>query len=307
MTTAQGTAIAPRPHAPQTDNPLAQTRGLVEAALGGAAAAKITVQPLRGNISVLMGAGGNIAVLPGRDGKLLIDAGFAGARPAITDALEGISSDPIKHLINTHWHFDHTDGNEWLHAAGASILAHDNTRKHLSTDTRVDGWDYTFPAAPAGAIPTDTFASERTIHLNGATIELTYYPPAHTDSDISVNFTDAEVFLTGDTWWNGYYPFIDYSTGGSIDGTIRAAEENLAKVTDRMILIPGHGPIADKSHLAHFRDILVEIRSRVAGLKKEGRSLPEIIAAKPSAAYDAKWGGGFMSPSVFTALVYQGI
>src|SRR5216683_4812627 len=114
----------------------AQDDGLVQTARKTAAAATITVQKLRGNVSVLMGAGGNIAVLPGRDGKLLIDAGFAGARPKITDALASIGSDPIKHLINTHWHFDHTDGNEWLHSAGATILAHENTRKHLSTDTR---------------------------------------------------------------------------------------------------------------------------------------------------------------------------
>ena len=113
--------------------------GLVEKARKEAASATITVQRLRGNVSVLMGAGGNIAVLPGRDGKLLIDAGFAGARPKIADALTGISSDPIKHLINTHWHFDHTDGNEWLHSAGATILAHENTRKHLSVNTRVEG------------------------------------------------------------------------------------------------------------------------------------------------------------------------
>jgi len=120
--------------------------GLVEKARKEAASATITVQRLRGNVSVLMGAGGNIAVLPGRDGKLLIDAGFAGARLKIAEALEGISPDPVKHLINTHWHFDHTDGNEWLHSAGATILAHENTRKHLSENTRVEGWDFTFTA-----------------------------------------------------------------------------------------------------------------------------------------------------------------
>src|SRR5260370_38466891 len=134
-------------------NLFADEDGLVETARKTGAAATITVQALRGNVSVLMGAGGNIAVLPGRDGKLLIDAGFAGARPRITEALASISSDPIKHLINTHWHFDHTDGNEWLHSAGAAILAHENTRKHLSTTTRVEGWNFTFPPSPAGAIP----------------------------------------------------------------------------------------------------------------------------------------------------------
>jgi glyoxylase-like metal-dependent hydrolase (beta-lactamase superfamily II) len=254
-----------------------------------------------------MGAGGNIAVLPGRDGKLLIDAGFSGARPQISDALTHISSDPIKHLINTHWHFDHTDGNEWLHSAGAAIIAHENTRKHLSAATRVQDWDFTFPPSPAGAIPSEVFTTERTLKLNGTQITLTHYSPAHTDSDISVHFTDADVFHVADTFWNGFYPFIDYSTGGSIDGTIRATEANLAKVTSKTIIIPGHGSIGDKTQLTFYRDLLVTTRDKVSRLKKQGKSLAEIIATKPTAAYDAKWGGGFMSPAMFTGLVFEGV
>ena len=283
------------------------TIGLVQRARSTAAAATITVQKLRGNISVLLGAGGNIAVLSGRDGKLLIDAGFAGARPKISDALAGISADPIKHLINTHWHFDHTDGNEWLHSAGAAILAHENTRKHLSTDTRVEGWNFTFQASPTGAIPAKVFQTEQTVQLNGATIALQHYPPAHTDSDISVHFVEADIFHVADTFWNGYYPFIDYSTGGSIDGTIRATEANLAKVTDKMIVIPGHGPVGDKQQLIVYRDLLVSVRDKLASLKKEGKTLDEIVAAKPTAATDAKWGGGFMTPKQFIGLVFQGV
>src|SRR3974390_577679 len=278
----------------------AQDEGLVQTARRTAAASTITVQKLRGNISVLMGAGGNIAVLTGRDGKLLIDAGFAGARPKINDALGSISSDPIKHLINTHWHFDHTDGNEWLHSAGAAILAHTNTRKYLSTTTRVAGWNLTFAPAPAGAIPAEVFDDERTVKLNGTTIALKHYVPAHTDSDISVHFTDADIIHIADTYWNGYYPFIDYSTGGSIDGMIRATESNLATVTNKTIIIPGHGPVADKSQLTAYRDLLVTVRDKVAALKTRGLSLDEVLASKPTANYDAKWGGGFMSPRMFT-------
>ena len=285
----------------------AQDEGLVQTARKTAAAATISVEKLRGNVSVLMGAGGNIAVLPGRDGKLLIDAGFAGARPKISDALGSLSSDPIKHLINTHWHFDHTDGNEWVHSEGAAILAHANTRKHLSTTTRVEGWNFTFSPWPAGAIPAEVFDDERTVKLNGTTIALKYYGPAHTDGDISVYFTEADILHVGDTFWNGFYPFIDYSTGGSIDGMIRATEANMAKVTDKMIVIPGHGAIGDKSQLAFYRDLLVGTREKVATLKKQGKSLDEIIAAKPTAATDAKWGGGFMSPRQFIGLVFQGV
>jgi len=285
----------------------AQEDGLVQTARRTAATDKITIQKLRGNVSVLLGAGGNIAVLPGRDGKALIDAGFAGARPQITDALAGISSEPIKHLINTHWHFDHTDGNEWLHSVGAAILAHTNTRKHLSTTTRVEGWNFTFDPAPAGAIPAEVFDDERTLKLNGTTIALKHYAPAHTDSDISVHFTDSDILHVADTFWNGYYPFIDYSTGGSIDGMIRATEANLAKVSDTTIVIPGHGEVADKSQLSFYRDLLVGTREKVATLKKQGKSLDEIVAAKLTAATDAKWGNGFRSPKDFIGDVFQGV
>jgi glyoxylase-like metal-dependent hydrolase (beta-lactamase superfamily II) len=285
----------------------AQDDGLEQIARKTAAAATIIVQKLRGNVSVLMGAGGNIAVLPGRDGKLLIDAGFAGARPKISDALRSLSSDPIRHLINTHWHFDHTDGNEWLHTAGAAILAHANTRKHLSTTTRVEGWNFTFPPSPPGAVPAEVFEDERTVQLNGATIALKHYAPAHTDSDISVHFTDADVLHVADTFWNGYYPFIDYSTGGSIDGMIRATEANLARVAHKMIVIPGHGAVGGRSQLAFYRDLLVSTREIVAALKKQGKSLDEIVAAKPTAATDAKWGNGFRSPKDFIGDVFQGV
>ena len=302
---AAGALLVPHDLFGQSD--VVRVPGLVDKARKSGETAAITVQPLRGNISVLLGSGGNIAVLIGRDGKLLVDGGFAGTRAKITEALAGLSSDPIKHLINTHFHFDHTDGNEWLHSAGAAILAHENTRKHLATSTRVEGWDFTFPPLPAGGIPTTVFSDQKTLHLNGATLALKYYPPAHTDGDISVHFTEADVFHTGDTWWNGYYPFIDYSNGGSIDGTIRATEANLAKVTQKMIIIPGHGPVGDKSQLTVYRDLLVTVRDKVATLKNQGRSLTEIVAAKPTAAYDAKWGGGFMNPANFTGLVFQGV
>jgi glyoxylase-like metal-dependent hydrolase (beta-lactamase superfamily II) len=280
---------------------------LVPGGLKAAATAKVTVQTLRRNISVLLGAGGNIAVLTGPDGKLLVDAEIITARPHVSAALTSINADPIKQLINTHWHFDHTGGNEWLHEAGASILAQENTRKHLSKVTRVEGWKHTFPAASAGAIPSTVFKEDYTLHANGTTLFLKHYSPAHTDSDISVHFAEADVFHTGDTFWNRDYPFIDYSTGGSIDGTIRAAEANLAKVTDKMIVIPGHGAVGGKADLMLFRDVLVDIRDKVAALKKQGMSLPEVVATKPGSRYDAEWGNLFMSPAAFIALVYQGV
>ena len=281
--------------------------GIVPTMISAAAKAKIISRPLRRNITVLEGSGGNIAVLAGRDGKLLVDAGFSVSRQAVSGALSSISPDPIRHLINTHWHVDHTDGNAWLHEAGAANTAHQNTRKRLSVATRVEGWSYTFPPVPAGALPTKVFTTGSEMRWNDTRILLKYYGPAHTDSDISVNFTDADVLHAGDTLWNGVYPFIDYSTGGSIDGSIRAAEANVAAITDRTIVIPGHGPVAGRSDVVEFRDMLVAIRENVAGLKKQGRFLDETVAAKPTAPFDAKWGQFLITPAMFTTLVYAGV
>ncbi len=272
-----------------------------------AATAKISITKLRSNVSVLEGSGGNMAVLTGPDGKILVDAGITATRKGITEALASLGPEPVKHLVNTHWHFDHTDGNEWLHSAGAEIIAHENTRKHLTVDTRVEVWNFKFPASPAGALPTKTFTNDHKLDLNGTALALRYYPSAHTDSDISVEFTDADILHVADTFWNGYYPFIDYSTGGSIDGLIRAAEANVARVTKETIVIPGHGPVGNKTELIEFRDMLLAIREKVSGLKKRGRSLAEVIGAKPTANYDAKWGGFVIDGGTFASLVYAGV
>jgi len=244
-------------------------------------------------------------VLTGRDGKVLVDAGIS--RPQVEEALVGLSDDPVKHLINSHWHFDHTDGNEWLHSVGAEITAHENTRKHLSVSTRVADWNFTFPPAPAGALPANVITADETLHLNGATLALKCYGPSHTDSDLSIEFQEDNVIAVADTFWNRQYPYIDYSTGGSIDGMIRAAEANVANTNDETIVIPGHGPIGDKSQLIEFRDMLVAIREKVADLKKQGKSLDEVVAAKPTADFDAKWAGFVVDGNFFTRLVYAGV
>jgi glyoxylase-like metal-dependent hydrolase (beta-lactamase superfamily II) len=156
-------------------------------------------------------------------------------------------------------------------------------------------------------VPTETFADSKTVKANDSTLHLTWYGPAHTDGDISVHFAEADILHTGDTFWNGVYPFIDYSTGGNIDGTIRAAEANLATASSKTIVVPGHGPVGDRAQLVEFRDMLAGIRDRVATLKKQGRSLDETIAAKPTTPFDAKWGNFVIDPDFFTKLVYTGV
>ncbi len=286
----------------------AEARGIVSLIKDSAATAPIVTHRVRNNIVVLEGSGGNMAVLTGPDGKVLVDAGIGVSRAHISAALAALGPEPITHLINTHWHFDHTDGNTWLNQAGAKIIAQENTRKYLSKVQRVEDWDYNFLPLLPGGIPDEVFAQEHSLKLNGASINLKYYGNAHTDSDISVTFGEADVVHVADTFWNGIYPFIDYSTGGSIDGMIAASNANLAATTDSTVIIAGHGkPVSNKAELKNFRDMLVGTRENVAGLKKQGRSMEETVAAKPTAAFDAVYGNFVIDPGFFTRLVYQGV
>jgi glyoxylase-like metal-dependent hydrolase (beta-lactamase superfamily II) len=285
----------------------AQAASPVDKINDAAAKAEITVEKLRGNISVLFGSGGNIIVLTGHDGTFLVDAGIAVSRARIQAALSQISDGPVKFLVNTHWHWDHTDGNEWVHNLGATIIAHENVLKRLSATTRVEEWNHTFQPWPTGGRPTVVFKTEKTLNFDGETIVLKSYGVGHTDGDVSVYFTNADVLALGDNFWNGYYPFIDNGVGGGIDGMIRWVNASLASVTDKTIIIPGHGPVGNRAQLVEFRDMLLTVRENVASLKKQGKSLEEVIAAKPTADYDEKWGAYVIDGALFTRLVYAGV
>jgi glyoxylase-like metal-dependent hydrolase (beta-lactamase superfamily II) len=286
----------------------AEARGLVSLIKDSAAKSAISTHKLRNGITILEGSGGNIAVLEGKDGLVMVDAGISASQKQMTKALSDISADPVSHLINTHWHFDHADGNPWIGADGAKIIAHENTRKYLAQVQRVEDWDYNFLPLARSGVPQHVFSKEHTLKLNGDTLDLKYYGPAHTDGDISVMFGEADVLHVGDTYWNGIYPFIDHSTGGSIDGMIAASEANLAASTDKTIIIPGHGnPVSNRAELRDFRDMLVAIRESVAKLKRQGRTLDEVVEAKPTMAFDEKWGQFVIDPAFFTRLVYAGV
>lgn len=272
-----------------------------------AEASPVTVQPLRGGVSMLQGSGGNMAAFAGADGMFLVDDGISVSKDKIEAALRGISPVPIRYAVNTHWHWDHADGNGWTHRAGAVLIAHANTARHLDQTIRVEEWGHTFPPVSSDARIAQLVRGEKSMQLGGETIRLRTYVPSHTDGDLSAYFTRADVLLTGDTWWNGLYPFIDYVAGGSIDGMIRAAEANVAMAGPKTIVVPGHGPVGGRSDLLEYRDMLVSIRTAVSSLKKQGKSLEETIAAKPTAQFDDRWGKAIISPSLFTTLVYRGV
>lgn len=267
----------------------------------------LVVQPLRGNIAVIMGSGGNITVLWGDDGKFLVDAGISKSKEKLQATLNKLGPMPLKYVVNTHWHWDHTDGNEWMHMAGATIVAHKNTFKHLTETTHVNAWNWTFDPVPAAARPTFLVDKDRKFQFSGDTIEVSNFGGGHTDGDLWVYFRNADVLALGDTFWNGIYPYIDNEDGGSIDGAIKWANKAVAYSTDHTIVIPGHGPVGNRAQLIEFRDMLVTVRNNVAALKQQGKSLDEIVAAKPTAAFDAKWGNFVFSGDQFTRMVYAGL
>jgi glyoxylase-like metal-dependent hydrolase (beta-lactamase superfamily II) len=297
-------ALSERSAAGQEPAPKASPVDKINAEAGKA---QIAVVQLRGHIAVLMGSGGNISVFTSHDGKLMVDGGIAVSQPRLSSAIDHLGAGSVKYLINTHWHWDHTDGNDWLHQAGATIIAHENTLKRLSETVRVEDWSHTFPPAPVGARPTVIVDSEKSLDFGGETLDMHYYGPCHTDSDMYVYFKKADVLAVGDTFWNGVYPFIDIVTGGSIDGMIRAANANIALATEHTIVVGGHGPVGNRAQLVEFRDMLAGIRKNVAQLKAQGKTMEQAVLAKPTAAYDAKWGHFVIGPAFFTRLVYRGV
>ena len=267
------------------------------------AAVPIKVTPLRDNLFLLQGAGGNMVSQTGPDGQLLIDTSFSPAVPRIREALATLGKDPLDAIVNTHWHFDHTDGNEALHAPGVSILAHANTRQRLATPQVIRLLDLHFPASPAKALPTQTFDREFTAYHNGDQIDMAHFDAAHTD--IYIHFTQGDVLHVGDIWFNGFYPLIDDSSGGKINGMVAASDRALALAGPQTKIVPGHGPLGDKAGLQSYRDMLATVRDRVSKLKSNGASLEEAVAKKPTADLDSAWGHGSMTPDAFTAQVYR--
>ncbi len=272
-----------------------------------AATSPIIVHHLRGGISMLEGSGGNIGVLAGSEGKLMVDCGIAVSRAKIEHALAELGPGRLRYAILTHWHWDHSDGDAWVRRSGATLIADRLAVQRLTQTIRIVEWGHTFTPIPARDLPNSVLTGDKLLRLNGETVRIRHYRPGHTDGDLSVMFQRADILQTGDTFWNGMYPFIDYVTGGSIDGAIAAANTNIAMIGPRTLVIPGHGPVGDRDALVAFRDMLVGVRARVAALKAQGKSLEEVQAAHPTADFDAKWGRSVIDGKLFAALVYRGV
>ncbi len=262
----------------------------------------IRTEQVAPGVYMLMGNGGNLGVSVGDDGVFLIDDQYAPSTPAIDAAIRKLKDVSPRFVLNTHWHGDHTGGNENLGKAGAVIVAQDNVRTRMSVPQFTSFFDRKTPASAPGALPVVTFSETVTFWFNGDEIHAFHVAPAHTDGDVIVHFRKANVFHMGDTFFRSY-PFIDVDSGGSVVGMIGAADRVLAMAGPATKIIPGHGPLATPAELKEFRDMLADVSGRVRSLMRDGKSMDEIVAAKPTAAYDAKWKSGFIDGERLTRML----
>lgn len=268
---------------------------------------EVKVVPVAGGVSMLVGQGGNIGVTTGKDGTFLIDDQFAPLLPKIRAAVKTLGDGPIRFVVNTHFHGDHTGSNALLGESGAVLIAQDNVRKRLGIERVNSRTKERTPPSPPAAWPVVTYADGVTLYLNGDELEVTHVARAHTDGDSIIRFRKANVIHMGDVFFNGNYPFIDVDSGGSVDGIVAAADKVLASIDGGTRLIPGHGGLGTKADLQAYRDVVAGIRDRVKALIAQGKTLDQVIAAKPSAQWDATWGKGFMGPDVFVSFVYRSL
>jgi cyclase len=259
------------------------------------------------DLYVLAGGGGNIALSIGPDGPLLVDASYRELAEKIAAAVKTVSKQPVRLVVNTHWHFDHVGGNEALVKAGATLIAHENVRKCMSEDRDIAVVDRHVKASPAAALPSITFDQSLTLHWNGDDVRIIHVASAHTDGDCLVYFKRANVLHVGDIWFNGMYPFFDVNAGGSLDGLVKAFDRALSLADEKTRIIPGHGPLSDKAHMKRYRDMLATVRDRVRLLAKRGKSREEIIAAKPTREFDKEWGRSGLNPDKWVGLICDGM
>ena len=267
----------------------------------------VTVVPVVPGVYMLQGAGGNIGLSVGRDDAFVIDDQYAPLTPKVRAAIATVTQKPVRFVVNTHWHGDHTGGNESMASSGSIIVAHDNVRKRMSAQQFQAAFGDTVPPSPVGALPVITFSDTISFFVNGDTLRASHVRNAHTDGDAIIVFRAANVVHMGDVFFKDTYPFIDASTGGSLAGTIAAVNGVLATINADTKIIPGHGALAGRDDLVRYRDMLVEVRRRLTRLAARRLTVQQVVAAKPLADLDAVWGKGFMKPEQFLTIVYTSL
>jgi cyclase len=264
---------------------------------------KIETVSLAPGIYMLVGRGGNVGLTVGVDGAAIIDDQFNDMAPKIRAAVAMLSDRPVKFVINTHLHGDHTGGNDAFGKAGAVIIAQENVRKRLGTAQVNPSTKASIPARAREALPVVTFADSATLHFNDEDLEFTHLPNAHTETDIVVRFRNANIVHMGDMFVGGF-PFIDGNTGGTLDGLIRAHEAVLPTVDDNTRIIRGHGPLGSKADLQAFHDMLVVVRDRVAKLVKAGKTQDDVVQARPTKEFEEKYGSASFNAAEWIGRAY---
>ena len=262
---------------------------------------------LGNGLFLFSGDGGNVIAVIDRDSTLLIDSGMDSRAPELNDAVYKATLRPVTRLVNTHWHFDHTGGNVFFGSSGVTIIAQENVKKQLSSVQDVPFVGLRDGNYPEQALPTVTYSSTLALHQGPQRLTLASYGPAHTNGDTIIYIAPANVAVVGDIFSNTFYPIIDLTSGGSIDGLILSVDRILAQTDEQTKIVPGHGPVATRADLQAYRDMLAQIRQRIKALITAGKTMDEAVDAAPTKDFDAKWGTGYVTPDVFTKIVFSSL
>jgi glyoxylase-like metal-dependent hydrolase (beta-lactamase superfamily II) len=268
---------------------------------------QMTTTALGSGIFMIEGGGGNLVLCTGDDGAFLVDDQYAPLNEKIRAAIAEQTQQEVQWVLNTHWHGDHTGGNENFGGTGSFIVAHENVRQRMSRDQFSEIFDRTTPASPPLALPIVTFNDSISFYWNGQTLRAFHVAPAHTDGDAMVHFVEADVLHTGDVFWSEDFPFVDHASGGSLEGMIEALGLVLATIDDDTQVVPGHGSLSNRAGVERSLEMLLGVRAAIAELLDQGMDVDAVVEADPTAPWNEEWGNGWLNPEQFTRITTTGM